>query len=241
MSNLIIRGLYENTKKSYYSVIKHDYDIPIILKILCKYSQSNQSECRVLDVGCGYGKKMIALDAAGYQVLGVEANPQIVEANQKQGMDCITLEEFTQNNDLFDIILMSHIIEHFQPSDLKDFMDAYLDRLKVGGHLIIATPLPTEYFYDDFDHVKPYSPLGIMMVFGKHASQVQYYSRNKLSLIDLKFRRRHYRFTFVRARYLRIWTTKIYQILEFISTLLCLMSWGWLGRKDGWVGIFKKI
>lgn len=241
MGNFIIGSLYENIKTYYYSVIKHDYDIPIILNLLSKYSQTNRSECRVLDVGCGYGKKLVALDIAGYQVLGVEANEQIVETNQKQGLNCINLVDFTQNNDLFDIIVMSHIIEHFQPLDLKNFIDNYLDRLKLGGHLIIATPLLTEYFYDDFDHVKPYSPLGIMMVFGKHASQVQYYSRNKLNLIDLKFRRRHFKFTFVRGKFLRIWTTKMYQILEFISTILCLMSWCWLGRKDGWVGIFKKI
>jgi len=241
MSNPNINKVYERVKEFYYSVIKYDYDLPIILDFLNKYCNNSQRECRVLDVGCGYGRKMMGITSAGYEVLGVDVNPQLVEANKKQGLDCITVENFSQNTDQFDIILMSHIIEHFHPSDLKDFMDAYLDKLKLGGYLIIATPLLTKSFYDDFDHIKPYSPLAIIMVFGKAATQVQYYSRNKLSLTDLKFRRRQYRLTFGRGKYVRSWTTKFYQVVDFVSTLLCLTSGGWLGIKDGWVGIFRKI
>ncbi len=241
MSNPNINKVYESVKEFYYSVINYDYDLPIILTFLNKYSHNSQRECRVLDVGCGYGHKMLGITSAGYEVLGVDVNPQLVEANKKQGLDCITVENFSQNTDHFDIILMSHIIEHFHPSDLKDFMDAYLDKLKLGGYLIIATPLLTKSFYDDFDHIKPYSPLAIIMVFGKAVTQVQYYSRNKLSLTDLKFRRRQYRLTFGRGKYVRSWTTKFYQVVDFVSTLLCLTSGGWLGTKDGWVGIFRKI
>ncbi|MBU7582209.1 MAG: methyltransferase domain-containing protein [Nostoc sp. TH1S01] len=241
MTNSGMSKLYEQLKQIYYAAIYYDYDQPIILSFLEKYAQPERSKCKVLDVGCGLGKKLTALTKVGYQTLGVEVNVQIVESNQKQGLNCITVEEFFNKEEEFDIILMSHIIEHFYPAELKEFMDSYLDRLKVGGYLIIATPLLTKYFYDDFDHVKPYSPTGIWMVFGKTATQVQYYSRNKLSLKDLKFRRQPYKFTFVRGKYIRNWTTKIYQVIEFISVVLCLISFGWLGKKDGWVGIFKKV
>jgi len=61
---------------------------------------------------------------------------------------------------------MSHIIEHFAPHDLLPFIDSYLHRLQPGGRLIICTPLLTKNFYNDFDHVKPYQPVGIGMVFG---------------------------------------------------------------------------
>jgi 2-polyprenyl-3-methyl-5-hydroxy-6-metoxy-1,4-benzoquinol methylase len=235
--------LYERAKKIYYSVVSYDYDNPIILDLLNKCTKNNKAEYRVLDVGCGYGNKMAALTTAGYKVLGVDINPQIIATNQKQGLNCVTVEEFAQNHntDQFDIIVMSHIIEHFPPSELKDFMDDYLDKLKMGGYLIIATPLLTDYFYDDFDHVKPYTPLAIIKVFDQLAAQVQYYSRNKLRLTDLKFRRRHYQSTLKKEIYIRSWATKFYQVGEFISTLLCLISSGWLGKKDGWVGIFRKI
>lgn len=241
MSNYSFGKIYEQLKEIYYSAIHYDYDLPIILSFLNKYGKPERSQCAILDVGCGMGKKMMAIATAGYDVLGVDVNPQLVENNQKQGLNCLNIEDFLQTQNQFDVILMSHIIEHFNAEDLKDFMDDYLDRLKVGGYLIIATPLLTEYFYEDFDHVKPYLPIGILMVFGKTPTQVQYYSRNKLGLKDIKFRKRPYRFIFVRGKYIRNWTTKIYQILEFISILVRFISYGWLGRKDGWVGIFKKI
>jgi len=241
MNNFGISKLYEQLKQIYDVAIFYDYDQPIILSFLENYTKQERSKCKVLDVGCGLGKKLTALTTAGYQTLGVDVNAQIVESNQKQGLNCITVEDFLKTEDEFDVILMSHIIEHFYPAELKDFMDYYLDRLKVGGYLIIATPLLTKYFYDDFDHVKPYSPTGIWMVFCQTATQVQYYSRNKLGLKDLKFRRQPYRFTFVRGKYIRNWTTKIYQVIEFISAVLCLISFGLIGNKDGWVGIFKKI
>lgn len=240
MSNKASGNLYEQLKEIYYSLIRYDHDQPIIRKFLDKYAKSEKSQYQVLDVGCGYGKKTIALATAGYDVLGVDVNPQLVEICQKQGLNCITLEELSQRTEKFDAILMSHIIEHFNPSDLKEFMDSYLDRLKSGGYLIIATPLLTDYFYEDFDHIQPYLPVGILMVFGKSTTQVQYYSRNKLGLKDLQFRRRPYRFVFVRGKYIRNWTTKFYQVLEFIGVLLYFVSFGWLGKKDGWVGIFQK-
>ena len=241
MSNSSASSLYEKVKKNYYSVISYDYDLPVILKFFTQYSRKPQKECRVLDVGCGYGKKLRALQEAGYTVLGVDVNSEIVEDNQKSGLPCVTTADFLQQTEQFDMMLMSHIIEHFNPPDLKNFMDAYLDKLKSGGYLIIATPLLTNSFYDDFDHIKPYSPLAIMMVFGRNAVQVQYYSRNKLDLVDLQFRKRHHRFNFVRDKYLRSSTTKLYQILEFTSIFLCLISFGFFGKKDGWIGVFKKI
>jgi SAM-dependent methyltransferase len=239
----IFNLLSQRAKELYYSVASYDYDQPIILKILQKYANNNQKDYRVLDVGCGYGHKMMAMTSAGYKVLGVDINPQIIATNQNKGFNCVTVEEFAQNHNTeqFDIILMSHIIEHFHPSELKDFMDNYLDKLKMGGYLIIATPLLTDYFYDDFDHVKPYTPLSIIKVFDTIATQVQYYSRNKIRLTDLKFRRRHYQSSLKREIYVRSWATKLYQVGEFLSILLCRISCGWLGKKDGWVGIFRKI
>lgn len=235
--------LYQRAKELYYLVVSDDYDRPIILNFLRKYTNNNQKDYQILDVGCGYGHKMMAMTSAGYKVLGVDINPQIIATNQNQGLNCLTVEEFVQqhNTEQFDIILMSHIIEHFHPSELKDFMDKYLDQLKTGGYLIVATPLLNDQFYDDFDHIKPYTPLAIIKVFDTLATQVQYYSRNKLRLIDLKFRRRHYQSSLKRGIYVRSWSTKFYQVGEFLSILLCRISFGWLGKKDGWVGIFRKI
>src|SRR5437588_11052930 len=115
---------------------------------------------RVLDVGCGYGRLLALVKAAGFEVTGVEINAEIVAANRKAGLSCISADEFKTSNDRYDVMLMAHVIEHFAPADLLHFMDIYLDRLKPGGRLVIATPLMSDYFYDDFDHIRPYQPAG---------------------------------------------------------------------------------
>ena len=235
-------GLYSRVKNKYYATLSYDYDLPQILNFFAKYSQEEKSKCKVLDIGCGYGKKLKALQKSGYDALGVDVNPKLIEANKAKGMKCATLEEFAQDSEQFDIILMSHIIEHFNPLDLKDFMDSYLERLKIGGYLIIATPLLSSFFYDDFDHIKPYSPTGIMMVFGENqGDQVQYYSKNKLKLKDLWFRKRHYRPQFFKGKYLEDKTSSFLNLVEFCSILLCRGSFGIIGRTDGWIGVFEKI
>ncbi len=195
---------------------------------------------RVLDVGCGYGRMLRLMAAAGWDATGVEINPEIVEVNRKAGMRCWTTAEFGRSTELFDVILMSHVIEHFSPVDLLGFMDDYLDHLKPGGRLIVATPLLSEYFYDDFDHVKPYQPTGILMVFGDGAAQVQYYARNRLALRDIWFRRSPLRISHSRSRYIRSPWRFIVVASDFIAAFAYLISARVIGRTNGWVGVFEK-
>ena len=194
---------------------------------------------RVLDVGCGFGRMLEPLTAAGLAVTGVEVNPEIVATNRRKGLDCLTVDEFNGTTGDFDVILMAHVIEHFAPEDLLLFMDSYLDRLRIGGRLIIATPLMSKYFYDDFDHVKPYQPAGILMVFGKSA-QVQYYSRNKLALTQLVYRRSPLRICYARSRYVRSPWRFLLMATDLLSAAAFLVSAKLIGRTDGWIGVFEK-
>lgn len=195
----------------------------------------------VLDVGCGYGRNMKVLAARGFDVSGVDANEEIVAINQKAGLHCLTIDEFNRSDRKFDLLLMSHVIEHFPPTELVAFMDSYLDRLRPGGHLLIATPLSSSNFYDDFDHVRPYQPIGLLMVFGGENAQVQYYARNRLELCDIWFRRSPLRGSHFRARYIRSPATRLLQAFELGGALAFRASFGLIGRTDGWVGLFRKM
>ena len=195
---------------------------------------------RVLDVGCGFGRMLQPLAAAGLAVTGVEINQEIVAANRRKGLDCLTADEFKDTTGDFDVILMAHVIEHFSPDDLLTFMDGYLDRLRIGGRLIIATPLMSKYFYDDFDHIKPYQPAGVLMVFGKSA-QVQYYSRNKLALTGLVYRRSPFRISYARSRYVRSPWRFLLMATDLLSGAVFLASAKLIGKTDGWIGVFEKV
>lgn len=196
---------------------------------------------RLLDVGCGYGRNLRILRGRGIDAVGVEVNPAIVTAVAAAGLPCETVKEFQRSTAKFDVLLMSHIIEHFPPHELLGFMDGYLDRLNVGGHLVVATPLMSNNFYDDFDHVRPYQPLGLLMVFGKSAAQVQYYARNRLELCDVWFRRGPWRLNYSRLRFAKGRQRHVMQLLDLVCALAFRASFGLLGRTDGWVGLFRKI
>jgi SAM-dependent methyltransferase len=209
-----------------------------ILSLLA--SLQMESGRRVLDVGCGYGRLLKMILASGLEATGVDVNPEIVAVNRKNGLRCLTAEEFRNSPDQYDIVVMAHVIEHFPPAELLEFMDGYLDHLKPGGQLIIATPLLSEYFYDDFDHVRPYQPDGILMVFGQRAAQVQYYARNSLALRDIWFRRSPLRISHSRWRYVRSPMRFLLIASDFMAAFLFLISGRLVGKTNGWVGVFEK-
>lgn len=194
----------------------------------------------VVDIGCGYGRTLRALGAAGIRATGIEVNPAIVEANRRGGLDCMTSGEFDEGKMVADVIVLSHVIEHFQPDKLLQFLDEKLDRLAEGGTLIIATPLLHPRFFDDFDHVKPYHPAGILMVFGGGRKQVQYYSRHELELVRLWIRRSPYAVTFALGMQMKTPATRVWQAANLALSLLHLATGGLVGRPTGWVGAFRK-
>lgn len=228
-------------KQVYRSVVTNDQEARKIQDFLKTAYSGEPKKYRVLDIGCGYGRHLQDLRGCGFDAAGVDANPELVHANRKAGLHCLTVDEFARTQDTYDVMLMSHVIEHFAPKELVVFLDSYLDRLKVGGRLIIATPLLTRFFYDDFDHVKPYHPMGLLMVFGDKRAQVQYYAKNTLRLEDVWIRRGHWRFAHRRARYMNSAATRIMQVAEFGSALAFRISGGLIGQADGWVGMFQKV
>jgi len=218
------------------NLLRYDLEEKKVVQFLADYCLSGT----ILDVGCGYGRVLELLSPDRYEAVGVDLNPAIVAACQAKGLNCLTptdLENSTHSK--FDAILMLHVIEHMNPDECFKFMDAYLDKLKDGGILIIATPILTEYFFEDFDHIKPYYPAGINMVFSGDGAQVQYYSRNKLRMVDLWYKKYFYRWT--NAKFIYFPGNRFIQVFsKLLFALLFKISFGVVGRKDGWVGVFCK-
>lgn len=193
----------------------------------------------VLDYGCGRGRMAVVAVRAGHHVVGVDASPHMRAESARAGLQSLSPDEFTASSSTHDIIILSHIIEHFAPGDLHRFLVGLFDRMKPNGYVIVATPLLSPWFHDDFDHVRPYHPKGLLMAFsGGRSEQLQYASPYRLELEDIRFRRAPFQISFAR----RLYTSRGLRWPRPANRLLraaFLLSGHLIGRTDGWMGLFR--
>lgn len=216
------------------------YESRRIGKLLSKYIESDS---KILDIGCGYGDKIDELISLGFtNVSGVEINKTLVDKACDKGLNVVAVDSFDmeQNKEQYDVLVMSHIIEHFQYQDLIQFMESYLGCLKQDGLLLIATPLMNPSFYDDFDHVKPYTHIGILSIFGGKATQVQYHSQHTLELIDLYYLRLAYQLKFYRTLEMHTLLYRIPRTINRLFHLVYRLSFRLIGQPKAWIGLFRK-
>jgi 2-polyprenyl-3-methyl-5-hydroxy-6-metoxy-1,4-benzoquinol methylase len=95
---------------------------------------------RLLDIGCGNGVPMQRFVAAGWTATGIDFDAEAVAAARSAGLDAhvgaLKHQAFPQAH--FDVILMSHVIEHL-PDPLVELTECRRI-LKPSGSIVIATP-----------------------------------------------------------------------------------------------------
>ncbi len=194
---------------------------------------------RVLDVGCGNGRYLELLASAGHRPTGVDANPATVERMRSQGYEVYAPSNLPDPSDEgFDTVLMSHVVEHMTPDQMLETIDLYLGYLAPGGALVVASPLMYPGFYDDYDHVKPYTPQALARLFGDE-TQVQRKPRHRLALQKVWLRKtpRHRRLYPGAHSALAAFARRS---LNRAAYLLFAASGGRMGATTGWVGLFTK-
>ena len=227
-------------RDAYWSLLADRTEERAIARLLRK-AGANRS-WRVLDVGCGCGRNLRALRDAGFSPSGVDVNPGIAEAVRRAGFPCHGPDDPALDAAPWDALLMSHLIEHLDSGRLLKTMNDYLARLRAGGLLVIASPLPTVRFWDNFDHVKPYTPAAIEEVFGLRGRQVQYQSSAELTVERIWFRRRPFsaRYRTALLRREPSVAKAAWGAVNIVSALAHRLSLGLVGVTDGWVGIYRK-
>lgn len=86
------------------STIKHFYHTIItirneslkVVRFVERRCGESKKECKVLDAGCGNGRYLQLLSQSGFDVTGVDANPELVRRRPKAGLRCLTTEEFSR-------------------------------------------------------------------------------------------------------------------------------------------------
>ena len=95
---------------------------------------------RLLDVGCGSGELLKGMHELGWQVEGVDFDPEAVRNASVKGLKVhlgsLAEQKFADNT--FDAVIMSHLIEHVP--DPRALLRECYRLLKPAGHLVIITP-----------------------------------------------------------------------------------------------------
>jgi 2-polyprenyl-3-methyl-5-hydroxy-6-metoxy-1,4-benzoquinol methylase len=128
----------------------------------------------LLDVGCGDGSFLALARACGWQqVLGLEPDPKAARLASQTGVRVIEggLEVLASQSDAFDVITLSHVIEHVHDPLLM--LRACHRLLKPGGQLWLETPNVSSLGHRVFGrhwrgleaprHLVLFSPLGLAL------------------------------------------------------------------------------
>ncbi len=95
---------------------------------------------RLLDLGCGNGEFLLRARSAGWVVVGADFDSKAVEAACCQGLDVRLggVEVLNPDDEQFDVITLSHVIEHMHHP--IEVLRACYRLMKPGGFLWIETP-----------------------------------------------------------------------------------------------------
>jgi SAM-dependent methyltransferase len=95
----------------------------------------------LLDYGCGTGAFIKECQKKGWSVTGFEPDPDARRLSEERISQKI-LKDSDEIRSLakLDVITLWHVLEHV--ADLKETVAMLTDKLKTGGHLVIAVPNP---------------------------------------------------------------------------------------------------
>jgi len=110
-----------------------DININTKNKILNKLSKQNKT---LLDIGCGTGEFIEAMQKDGWNVSGMETAKEARDMAIKE--DIHVFDDLKNINDKFHIITMWHVLEHIH--EIPTLMDNLSGLLSDDGFLVIAVP-----------------------------------------------------------------------------------------------------
>jgi SAM-dependent methyltransferase len=122
----------------------------------------------VVDVGCGRGELLTALQARGTKARGVDTNAAMVEVCRAQGLDvdqgdAVSYLERHQDGSIGAIAAIQ-VVEHFDPAYLVRFLETAYHKMKSGAPIILETINAAcwmaffETYIRDLTHQRPLHP-----------------------------------------------------------------------------------
>ena len=160
------------------------------LRWLVRTCMPPNRDAAILDIGCGHGAILYALQQAGYRnARGVDGSAEQVHAAARLGIQGVeqgdlmqTLREATDAS--LDVVIAFDVIEHFTKAELIPLVDEVQRVLKPGGRWVIHVPNGESPFgnrvrFGDYTHEQAFTrtSLGQLLVASGFASVEAYEDR----------------------------------------------------------------
>lgn len=139
----------------------HNFVLPIWINDILSDLSKNIS---ILDYGCGYGQFLQALQNEGYNnTKGLDLDADAVSFCRQNNFDVTDISQtnlidyVNDNTNKFDLIILSHVLEHVPKSEMVDVLQGIYNLLKTDGQLLIAVPngqasTGSYWMWEDFTH-----------------------------------------------------------------------------------------
>lgn len=176
----------------------------------------------VLEIGCGMGFGMLALQQYGFQnVQGVDSDAKQIEAAQKKGLNVTLVENVIEwlcdRSSQFKVILLMDVLEHIPVDSQIAVMRAVFHALRPNGSVILSVPnasaiLASRHRYNDYTHHVTFTEKSLYFVL-KNAgfSEIQIPGQRKLMRPSLRLWKKQNRLDW--RRYLIYWVWRnIYEV-----------------------------
>ncbi len=135
-----------------------NYVIPEYLKILL--AERFSKDAKILDFGCGLGQILQALRVAGFdEIFGADIERQVLDQVGKTYpvFDASEIDWDKGLESAFDLIIMSHVLEHIRKDHIISHVTRMKRLLKPSGKLLVMVPNAQAntgcyWAYEDFTH-----------------------------------------------------------------------------------------
>lgn len=210
------------------------------VRVLARKWRSNNKSLRVLDFGCGKGKYLELFRDEGCETMGVDINQGYIEELRNRGFNVSIPEDALKGHGRFDVVFLSHVIEHIHQDELVPLIQKLIALLDNSGLLVVVTPVLGERFYYDFSHIRPYYPQSIRHAFGQTGAPISYGNLDRIELTDIYFFRDPWRTRKWRTFYVGTGLKRL--LVDWLNTLfdtLWRVSGGRLGVYASWLGVYR--
>ncbi|MDR2658562.1 MAG: class I SAM-dependent methyltransferase [Spirochaetaceae bacterium] len=159
---------YQNWHQDTEESLNHDIEssIRFIKRHNLISNEWGGKEDRILEIGCGMGRFLLALRTLGFSNLtGVDIDKKQIEVAQKNNLE-VYLDDaakfLEEQNASFDYIYMLDILEHIEKEKQLPLLRMCYQKLSKSGVLALQVPNAlspsfTYFRYDDFTHVTSYT------------------------------------------------------------------------------------